>query len=78
MIFLIKLEEFFLTRVKQLFFLVFFFLVEQVENEFEGLKSKWFEQDDSTESVESLFLPFLILPGMLTLLPCEGSSALLL
>ena len=69
-------EEFFLTRVKNLFFFLFFFLAEQVENEFGELKSEWFEPDVSTELVESLLSPFFFLLGMLTLLPSKGSSAL--
>jgi len=75
-IFLVESEDFFWHESKN-FFLLFFFLVEQVEKESEGLKIEWFEPVVSTESVENLFLPFFFPLGMLTLLPCKGSSALL-
>ena len=71
-----RIGRIFLTRVKKLFFFLLFFLAEQAENEFEGLKNEWFEPDVSTKLVDSLLLPFFFLLGMLTLLPSKGSSAL--
>ena len=42
-------------QVEKRFFVIFFFLAEQVKTEFEELKVEWFEPVDSTESAESLF-----------------------
>ena len=77
MIFFHRIGRIFSDTSQKTFFFLFFFLVEQAENEFEGLKKEWFEPDVSTKLVDSLFLPFFFLLGMLTLLPSKGSSALL-